>query len=196
MVYAGDPVAIYAKAAELAERAEALDDTVAWVMCLGALVADTQGRNEQGIALARRGFELYPDNADARGYLAAALVHASQYEEGVAHLRAAMSLNPFYPLWYVNVLSRGLLASGEYDEVLSISDEMLRKAPGHLQAWLSRAYIYAQTDRANDARVAIGQVIHYAPNCRLGHVPGFWTINDPDFMARFLDCLRQTGLPE
>ena len=194
--YAGDPVAIYAKAAELAERAVALDDTVAWVMGLGALVADAQGRNEQGIALARRGFELYPGNADARGYLAAALVHASQYEEGVAHLRAAMSLNPFYPLWYVNVLSRGLLASGEYDEVLSISDEMLRKAPGHLQAWLSRAYIYAQTDRANDARVAIGQVIHYAPNFRLGHVPGFWTINDPDFMARFLDCLRQTGLPE
>ena len=186
----------FARANEIAERAMALDDTVSQSIGLSALVAAPLNHYEEGIRIARRGIELYPGSADVRAFLAFALLHAGHYREATEHMRAAMSLNPFYPNWYRNGLARALILLDELDEALALSDEILKIEPGFLQAWLQRAYIYGQTGREADSRNAIHEVRRLAPNLRVGHLPGLLLIDDAPATQRFLDGIREAGLPE
>jgi adenylate cyclase len=194
--YTGDTEAKFAQAAEYAERAMALDDTVAFVVGLATMLAAAQNSHAEGVAIARRGFENNPGDADAREFLAFALVHAGAYDEGIDHFRAAMSLNPFYPLWYRNGLARALIVRGEYDEALVLSDEILRMEPSFVQGWIQKAFIFRQTGRPEDAKKAVREILRLAPNMRLEHIWGLWLLNDEDFMLGFLDGLREAGLPD
>ena len=157
--YTGDSGAKYARASEYAERAMTLDDSVSWVIGLSTMIAAAQDRHSEGVALARRGFELNPGNADARAFFAFALVHAGDPEKAMDHFRAAMSLNPFYPNWYRNGLARALIVRAEFDEALALSDEILRLEPAFIQGWLQKAYIFGQTGRSDDASQAVREVL-------------------------------------
>jgi hypothetical protein len=47
-----------------------------------------------------------------------------------------------------------------------------------------------------DSRDAIHDVHRLAPNLRVDHLPGLLLINDDPAMQRFLDGIREAGLPE
>ena len=181
---------------EYAERAMALDDTLSWAIGLSLHVACSQGREHEGVVIARRGFELNPSNADVRAFLGIALSHVGQFHEAVGHYRAAMSLNPFYPNWYRIGLSRNLMILDEFDEALILIEEILSTEPAHLHSWLQKAYMFGQIGRLDDAEEAIREINQLAPNLRLVHAPGLLSINDEAATQRFLDGLRKVGFPE
>ena len=194
--FTGDTQAKFAHANDCAERAMALDDTVSWVIGLSTMVAGALNHHEEGVTVARRGLELHPGNADARAFLAFALVRAAHYREAVDHFRAAMLLNPIHPNWYRNGLLSALAILDEFDEGLALSDEILSIEPGFFQAWLQRAYIYHLRGQTDKAAQAISEVIQLAPDLRLKHIPGLYQINDEAATKRFTDSLRAAGLPE
>ncbi len=194
--YTGDSDAKLARAAELAERAMALDDSLSWSIGLSAVVAAPLGRYAEGVTIARRGIELYPSNADVRAFLAFALLFAGNYREAKEQFRTAMSLNPFYPVWYRNGLVRTLTFLDKFDEALTLGDEVLEMAPAHLQAWLHRAYIYGEIGREEDARKAMLEVRRLHPDLRIRHMPRMLLVNDATATKRFIDGLRKAGLPE
>lgn len=194
--FTGDTQAKFARAKDSAERAMALDDTVSWVIGLSTMVAGALNQHEEGVVVARRGLELHPGNADARAFLAFALVRAAHYREAVDHFRAAMQLNPFCPNWYRNGLLSALTILDEFNEGLALSDEILSIEPGFFQAWLQRAYIYHLQGQTDEAAQAISEVTRLAPDLRLKHIPGLYQINDKAETKRFVDGLRAAGLPE
>ena len=194
--YTEDSNSKFVRANEFSERAMTLDDTVSWSIGLSALVAAPLNRPDEGVDVARRGVELYPGSADVRAFLALALLHAGHYREAAEHLRAAMALNPFYPTWYRNGLARALVFLDELDEALVFCDEILGLEPDFLQAWLLRAYICGQTGREADSHSAVHEIRLLAPNLRVGHLPGLLLIDDSPARQRFLDGLREAGLPE
>lgn len=51
-----------------------------------------------------------------------------------------MSLNPLYPNWYRNSLSRVLMVLGEFDEALLVIEKSLGIEPANLASWISKAY--------------------------------------------------------
>ncbi len=194
--YTGKSEAKFGRANECADRAMAIDDTISWAIGLSTMVATSQDRHDDGVVIARRGFELYPGNADSRAFLSYALFLAGALHEAVGHFRAAMALNPFYPNWYRNGLARTLLVLGEFDESLAISNEILSTEPAHIQCWLQKAYIFHRTGRLGEAKGAIREVRQFAPDLRLGHLQGLIHIKDAAFLQRFIDGLREAGLPE
>ena len=107
-----------------------------------------------------------------------------------------MSLNPFYPNWYRNCLARALILLDELDEALVLCDEILSIEPGFLQARLQRAYIYERAGREAESHNAIHEIRRLAPNLRVGHLPGLLLIDDAPATQRFLDSVREAGLPE
>jgi Flp pilus assembly protein TadD len=172
--YTGDSDAKFARAAELAERSMVIDDTAAWRIDLSAMVAAPLGRHYEGVDIARRGLELHPGNADVRGFLAYALMHAGIYRE-----------------------AEGILIYlGEFDEALSLVDDLLGTAPANFGAWMHRAYMMEQRGREADARDAIHEVLRYSPNMRVRYVAGYLSINDAATTERFIESVRQAGLPE
>ncbi len=170
--YTEETEAKFVRANEFAERAMDLDDTVSWSIGVSAMVAASLNRHDEGVDIARRGFELYPGNADVRAFFATALFHAGHHREAGEHFRAAMALNPFYPNWYRNGLARALIFLDELDEALALCDEILEIDPGFLQAWLLRAYIFGQTGREADSHDAIHEVRRLAPTCAPAICPG------------------------
>ncbi len=194
--YTEDSGAKFVRANEFAERAMTLDDTVSQAIGLSALVAAPLNRHDEGVGIARRGIELYPGSGDVRAFLAVALLHAGHCREAAEHLRAAMALNPVYPTWYRNVLARMLIPLDELDEALALSDEILGIEPEFFQAWLQRAYIYGQTGREADSRDAVHEIRRLAPSLRVGHLAGLLLINDAPSTQRFIDGIREAGLPE
>ncbi len=194
--YTEDSDAKFVRANEFSERAMALDDTVSWSIGLSALVAAPLNRHDEGVDVARRGIELYPGSADVRAFLAIALLHAGYYREAAEHLRAAMALNPFYPTWYRSGLARALVFLDELDEALVLCEEILGIESDFLQAWLLRAYICGQTGREADSRDSVHEIRRLAPSLRVGHLAGLLLIRDTPATQRFLDGIREAGLPE
>ena len=193
--YTGESEAKFLRAQEFAERAMALDDTVSWVIGLSTMVAGNLGRHDEGVAMARRGFELYPGSADVRAFLAFALSLAGKYDEAVDHFHAAMALNPFYPNWYRNGLARTLIVLEDFDKALAICNEILTTEPAFLQALLQKAYIFVQTGCLIEAQKTVGEVRLIAPNLHLSDAHGLQRNSDDAFMQRFMDSLREAGLP-
>lgn len=194
--YTGDTETKFVRAAEFADQAMALDDSGSTSIGLSALVAAPLGRDEEGVAVARRGVELYPGNADVRAFLAYALTSAGHYREAVGHFRAAMSLNPFHPNWYRGSLARALLCLGEFDEALTRLDEILENEPGNLLAWVNRASVCGQSGRGAAAQQSVQEIRRLAPNLRISHMLGILLVNDEAALKRFSDAVRQAGLPE
>ena len=194
--FTGDTDAKFARAHEFAEKAMALDDTVSWVIGLSTMVAAPLGRHDDGIALARRGVELYPGNADVRAFLGFAFLHAGQYQEAAHHIRAAMAINPFYPNWYRNGLSTALRTLGEFDEALVIANEVLETEPGNISVYLTRTYVFHIQSKTAETNQAIATIRRIAPGFGLRHIPGLLLINDPEKVGQFVDVLRDAGLPE
>jgi tetratricopeptide (TPR) repeat protein len=124
------------------------------------------------------------------------LLHAGYYREAAEHFRAAMALNPFYPIWYRNGLARALVFLDELDEALVLSDEILEVDPDFLLSWLLRAYICGRTGRDADSHDAIQKIRRLAPNLRIGHLAGLLLIDDVPSTQRFIDGVREAGLPE
>jgi adenylate cyclase len=194
--YTGETEAKLVRANECAERAMALDETVSWAIGLSVHVTGSQGREHESVAIARRGFELNPGNADVRAFLAISLTRVGKFHEAMGHYRAAISLNPFYPNWYRNSLARNLMILDEFDEALVLLDEIQSTEPAHISSWINKAYMFGQIGRSGDAEEAIRKIKQLAPNLRLEHAPGILSINDETATKRFIDGLRKAGFPE
>jgi adenylate cyclase len=194
--YTGGSEAKFARAHEYAERALAHDNPISWAFGLSLMVAGSQGRYDDGITIARRGFDLHPGCAEMRAYLAIALTRSGEFKEALGHYRAAMLLNPFSPIWYRSNLIRNLMMLDEFDEALVLADEIQSTEPAHLNSWIYKAYLFGQIGRSGDAEEAIREISQIAPNLRLEHAPGILMINDPVATKRFIDGLREAGLPE
>jgi adenylate cyclase len=194
--YTGDSEGKYARANEYAERALVLDNSVSWAIGLSMMVAGSQGRHDDGVAIARHGFGLFPGDAEMRAHLAIALTRSGKFHEALDHYRAAISLNPFSPVWYRSNLLRNLMMLDEFEEALILADEILKSEPAHINSWVNKAYIFSQIGRLSDAEAAVGEITRIAPNLRLEHAPSILMINDKAATNRFVDGLRQAGMPE
>lgn len=194
--YTGDSQTKFERADEYARKATELDSSVSWVIGLSAMAAAPLGRHQEAIENARRGVALYPSNADIRAFLAFTLMHAAQYQEAIQHYRAAMALNPLYPIWYCTGLSTSLRSLGELDEALALADEVLEREPGHLQSWITRAFVLQERDQQAEAQAAVKNIKRIAPNLRISHLANLFVINDPEAIEKFADNLRKAGISD
>ncbi len=194
--YTGDSETKFMRADEYARKAMELDSSVSWVIGLSAMAAAPFGRYEEAIEDARRGVALYPSNADIRCFLGYTLMHAARYNEAVPHYRAAIELNPLYPIWYINGLSTTLRSLGQLHEAMALANEVIERQPQHLQSWLTRAYIFQETGRTADAVMAVRELQRIAPNFRVRHLARLYLLNDAAEIERLSNGLRAAGVPE
>jgi TolB-like protein/Flp pilus assembly protein TadD len=194
--YLGDADAKFEQAAGYAERAMALDESVSSAIGLAALVAAPLGRSEDGVAVARRGCEVNPGNADVRFFLGYALTSAGNYAEGEEHIRDAISLNPFPPNFYRGSLARALICQESLDEALTLVDEVLDAEPTNLLGWVNRAAICGQSGHQAEAQESVREIRRLAPKLCASHLRGILLVADPVVFRRYRDAVHGAGLPE
>ena len=111
-------------------------------------------------------------------------------------VKDAMHLTPRYPHWYRFILARALDVAGQPEDAPETLDGILAQQPDYFTAVLLRTGILAKEGRENEAKEAMTDLRRINPNFRLGHLKGYFTMRDQDYVAAFTEALRKAGLPE
>ena len=103
------------RAQELAERAIALDDSLANGHSLLAQIYLWRKEHDRAIARAERAVALAPNDADGYETLAEVLAWAGRPEDSLRVIRQAMRLNPHYPFFYLWTLGHASYMTRQTD---------------------------------------------------------------------------------
>jgi TolB-like protein/Tfp pilus assembly protein PilF len=184
------------KAEECAQRAHALDPNNPWTIGLRTWVMLSHRRFDDAVETARAGVIFNPGSADCRAYLGFALTSAGDPAEGIEHYRQAIRLNPLHPIWYLPTMARTLDMMGQSDAALDALEAALARDPDNFPARLQAVTLLARSGKTDAARDAVSEVLRLVPYFSLGRVRDWLLNRDEDFVATFIDGLRQAGLPE
>ncbi len=135
------------KAAALAHKAIALDESIPSAHQLLGQVYLFQKRHEQATAEAERAVTLVPNDAENYLWLGWILNYAGQPEKGIATIEQAMRLNPRYPPNYSLALGQAYRLLGRHEEAIIALKTTLSRNPNLSAAYLPLAAAYSALDR-------------------------------------------------
>jgi TolB-like protein/cytochrome c-type biogenesis protein CcmH/NrfG len=187
-----------AEAMQAARRAVSLDSADAMAQAALGLAFIVNQRNDEAVETLNRAVRLNPNLAQAHGWLGIALTLACDFRAAVRAAEQAVKLSPRdldIPLW-MGALSFTALAEGRYEEVIDITNTMLREKPDLPTARRHRAAAFAWMGREAEARSEIDELLRVVPDSTISQVERVYTVKDPEINARWLDGLRKAGLPE
>ena len=185
------------KAIELAQKALALDDTLAEAHSLLGFLYTQKKEYEKGIAEGERAVSLNPGVATVVGYYAFSLSMAGRSEEAIPLFQKAIRLNPFgsFPSCY-NALGNALMFTGRYEEAVSAYKKYIQSTPNFIWAHVTLAATYSMMGREKEAQAEAAQVLSIDPKFSLD----FWAktalVRDQSIRDRILNALRKAGLPD
>jgi TolB-like protein/Flp pilus assembly protein TadD len=152
---------------------------------------------DPAVAANRQALKLNPNLAAAEAWLAAVLSWRGDADEAVAHAETAMRLNPYdqHSLWSVGPTA-AYFGAGRYEEAVKAARKMIDAVPDIPIPWRYLIASLVHLGRIDEARAAKDQLLRIVPHQTLrqleAHLPSF----DPDRKHRFIDGLRQAGVPE
>jgi len=193
----------FKRAAELAEKAVAMDDKDPDVHALLARIHLFQRQHEKAIAEGEKSVALGPNNAENIVILAMILKFAGRFEEAIELAKKGMRLHPSHPPWYLWNVSTPAWFLGRYEEAIATTKELIdrqRKAGGpHFRgALLQLASIYGELGRVEEAKPLLEEVLKQRPNLTLvRRRKGYEKSNfykDPIYVERAMEAIRKAGL--
>jgi len=122
-------------------------------------------------------------------------VFAGRAEEAEPHLREAMRLNPFYPIYYLGVLANVLEQMGREDEAVAVLRAAIAREPNYFAGHLRLASLLGLAGQTEEAESEVKEVLRINPRFSLARAASFYPTVNPDFLTRFTDGLRTAGLP-
>ena len=153
LMWSTDPQSLE-RARELAERAVALDDTLAGSHHLLGQIYLWKKDHDRAIREAERAVAIAPNDAAGYEALAEVLAWAGQPEDSIKQIRLAMRLNPHYPFFYLWTLGHAYYVARRNRDAADAFNKALEQNPNFLPA---RAYLAAaltemgQAQRAQEA---------------------------------------------
>lgn len=117
-------------------------------------------------------------------------------EQAKILIEKAMRLCPIYPALYLSQLALSYRMLGLYDEAIAANLKVLARTPENAFSDLRLAACYMETGREEEARFHIREALRKNPQYTLAQVRVVEPHRDESDMSRYLDSLRQAGLPE
>jgi adenylate cyclase len=187
-LWSADPESLE-RARELAERAIALDDTLAEGHHLLGQIYLWQKEHERAIAEAQRAVAIAPN--DARGYetLAEVLAWSGRPEESIAFIRRAMRLNPHYPFFYLWTLGHASYVARRNGEAAEALSRILAQNPNFLPAHAYLAVIFVEMGQPRRAREAWNRAQALSPDATPANLRQRLPYRRPADLDRFLTAV-------
>jgi adenylate cyclase len=191
-----DPQAMLERAQSLAGQALALDAALPEVHFVNAFVALFGRRHQHAVEELDRAITLRPSYADAHALLGWVLHFAGRPAEARASLDRAMKLNPRIPAAYLLILAEMEFGLHRYKEAVAALERAAEMNPVHPRTVMWLAAAYARTDRLEDARWAIEELLVLHPTVSVSRLREAFPFKDPEQLERLLHALRNAGLPD
>jgi adenylate cyclase len=182
------------RARELAERAIALDETLAHGHSLLGQIHLWRKEHDLAFAHAERAIALAPNDADGYETLAEVLGWAGRPEESLTAIRRAMRLNPRYPFFYLWTLGHGYYLTGRTADAVDAFTRVVQQNPDFLPAHAYLAVLFTETGRAQEARQAWDTTRRLGPGASAANIRERLPYRRPADLDRFLTAARQAGL--
>ncbi len=193
MGWSSNPAQSLAQAAELAQKALAIDPSdnrSHWVIGAASLY---QGQHERALAGYQRALELNPNDADVLANLGLPLNYLNRPEEAERAIKKAMRLNPHCPWWYYWVLGWSQIMLGRAEEAIASVERIGNPVPA---CRLISIRAYMQLGREAEARAEVAEVLKAEPDFTLRHWQATQPYKNKEDMAPDLESLRAAGLPD
>jgi TolB-like protein len=195
----GDHAQESAEVARLVDRVTELGKDDAVALSFGGLaISYVAGDAKAGRALIERTLVLNPNLAAA--WAANGWLEACHGDPGVAieHMARAMRLSPLDPLMFF-IQSFSAFAhfiAARYDEASQLAEAASRERPHFGTAMRIAAASNALAGRTDEARRNIARALQLDAGLRLSNLKDRVGPIRPDYFAKYVEALRQAGLPQ
>lgn len=153
------------------------------------------GEHEDAVIRYQMAAELNPSSSTALAVSNDSLIYLNRADEAIESMERAMDINPVTPGWYYNNLSRAYWAAGRCAEGVQAI-----KQRSTFREWDYRALIVNLVcqGEVEKARTAGEKLLELDRDFTVsGHGNSIRnTINNPEYLERWLNGLRAAGLPE
>ncbi|MDH3688151.1 MAG: tetratricopeptide repeat protein [Gammaproteobacteria bacterium] len=152
--------------------------------------------NDRALAAVDRAVALNPNNAEAHAVRGTVLNFLGRPEEGLAELELAMRHNPHYPDWYLTPVGRAYYLLGRYDEGIPYLERLVNVSPEFVPSRAILAASYMAVGRSEDARAQVTELLQVNPTLTSAQLRTMVPFSKEEDLDRYLNLLRQAGLPE
>ncbi len=173
-------------------------------LTLLALLDAMTGNCKGAIEKAERAVEIDPSAGDATALAGGTLLQCGRPKKAAALFKLAIRLQPYHPKWMPNGLGKSLLAHGEYDEAEEVLSAIIQSDTKNVHERIKALTRLTVTSVFKEdfekAKDYLKQLKKLAPNFSIATAKANdlsrGKMADQEFMQRYLDALRQLGIPE
>ena len=155
------------KAIELAQKALAMDDSIAGAHAFLSDLYSIKREHDKAIAEGERAVALDPSGAFAHQFYALSLVYAGRPEEAIPLFQKAIRLNPFCPTGIFLHYGHALWGAGRFEEAVSAYKKAIQLSPNNIFAHIRLAATYSLMGREKEARAEAAEVLRINPKFSL-----------------------------
>ena len=153
-------------------------------------------RHERALSALDRALALNPNSADARTMRGMVLNFLGRPEEGLKDIELAIRHNPHHPDWYLVGIGRAYYMLGRYEEAIPHIERLVAATPELAVGRLLLMALYAASGRLDAARAEVSAYSKINSGLTIGQVRLIVPFQKEEDLDRYLDLLRQAGLPE
>jgi adenylate cyclase len=182
------------KSVELAQKALAMDDSIASGHSLLGILYSLKRDYEKAIAEGERALAINPGLTEALLDYANILRFVGRPEEAIPLFQKAIRLNPFGPSSLYRDFGNALRDTGRGEEAVSVFKKAIQIAPDNITAHLGLAATYGLMGQERKARLEAAEVLRINPKFSLDYYGKILQYKDQSVIDRIVAGLRKAGL--
>jgi adenylate cyclase len=183
------------KGIELAQKAIAMDDSLADAHALLCIQYRFKGQYDKAIVEGERAVALNPGGYPSINAYALTLTLVGRAEEAIPLFQKGIRLNPFGPFPIYMNFGRALRTTGRFEEAVSAYKKAIKLAPHFIDAHAGLAATYIMMGREKEARAEAAEILRINPKFSVdSYAKGFVGYTDQSETDKYINALRKTGL--
>ncbi len=179
---------------EFAERAIALDESLALGHAVLAEVYLWRKEHERAVAEQEKAIALSPNDADQIAGLGGILTWAGRPDRTIELAKKAMRLNPMYPIEYLWNLGHAYFLLGRHEEAIEALKRIRNRNPDYFPAHVYLAASYSELGWAEEARTETAEFKRLSPGTSVDAWRQRLPYKDQAVTERVISSLRKAGL--
>jgi adenylate cyclase len=182
------------KSMELAQKALAMDDSIAEAHSLLCALYIRKKEYDKAIAEGERAVALNPGGTSVLLNYARSLTVAGRPEEGIPLFQKAIRLNPFGPPTLYREFGHALRYAGRFEEAVSAYKKAIQLAPDNIYPHIFLAATYIMMGREQEARAEAAEVLRIDPKFSVDYLANVLSYKDQSVNDSIIAALRKAGL--